>query len=112
MTTLIVLGSVFADVVASLLTARFWFHRLRVWRSLPYNQGAYGSYGRTMSDPAWLAWMAIAVTALCVFGFWPLMLSVLLVMAKPPKTPAELASEAKAQKVRIAELERELGVTS
>jgi hypothetical protein len=47
--------------------------------------------------------------ALLIGLFWPLVGLWVLVTMKPPKTTAELAAEAKAQRKHIAELEKELG---
>lgn len=106
MTSLLIAASIVGYVVVALACARVGYGRARIWQlSRPRP-----SYAIRLSDGAACAWMGAGLTLACLTGLWPLLLAVLFVMAKPPKTPRELREQAEMQQRRIAELERELGV--
>jgi hypothetical protein len=82
---------------AWLLTARLLYGR---WR------GEWQNYRGQYSLPSYVA---AAVMAIAVV--WPLVWCAALVMFRPPPTAAERATAEARLKARVAELEREAGIT-
>jgi hypothetical protein len=103
----IVVGAVFAHVAVALMAARMAYGRARIWILTKRE----ASYSFQWSNQAWCVIAGYSLTVGCLVGLWPLMLAAMFVMAKPPKTPAELQDQMKAQQRHIADLERELGIS-
>ena len=96
--------------VAWLLTARVLYGR---WRGELTRLDGFDhycrecrSYSRSLASDHETV-IRVIVAAL----FWPLTLMVFLVVFRPPPTAAERAAAEKKLKARIAELEREAGLT-
>jgi len=83
--------------VAWLVTARLAFYAIRS--------------DDTMAPDDGFEAVMMGLLSVIAGAFWPLALPVALVMWHPRKTPAELQEQIRARDRRIAELEREAGIT-
>jgi hypothetical protein len=106
MTALLVLLAVAVNAAIALVTARMVFARVRDRIIETADSGNF----YMMSPEARIQGAGIILTITCLGGLWPLLLATALVMAKPPRTPAEMRARQRRDQQRIAELERELGM--